>query len=161
MAAPAIISTTAKWQGGASVYKLKSAGIQFLVPAGWKVEKDQDGNVTVSKDEGESIAIVSFGLLPPEASALTPEEQFKAASEGAFSNLKGLQLDKPGKKTVNGIPATGQPFKAKVDGVDMAGLLILLSADKPIVIFLYGTAKLSEDTHKEALTLLDSIKKVE
>lgn len=158
-AAPAIISTTAMRQGGASVHKLEKAGIQFLVPAGWEVEKDKDGDLLVSRQDGESIVSLSIGLLPAEASALTPEEQFKAASEGAFSDLKGLQLSEPGKKTVNGIPAVGRSFKSKADGVDMAGLLILLSADKPVVIFLYGTEKLSEDSNKGVVALLDSIKK--
>jgi hypothetical protein len=49
--------------------------MQFLVPAGWGVEKNSNGMVTLTKRNGESYAVVVISLLPPASSRLTPEAQ--------------------------------------------------------------------------------------
>jgi hypothetical protein len=154
------------YQSGGSLYKFKDAGIQLLVPAGWEVETGKDGTVTFSKHQGDSIMVAAISTLPPEASDLTPEAQFKAVSQGVFENAKKDFKDlkllvEPQKTTQNGMTLTSQVFSAKQDDVEMVGVLALLHADKPVLIFLYGTAKLSSTFDKEVDKMMGSIKKIE
>jgi hypothetical protein len=57
----------AQAQGSANVYKLAQAGIQFTVPAGWGVEKDKDGTVTVSKKENDTYVVIAVIALPNDS----------------------------------------------------------------------------------------------
>lgn len=158
-------SITTAPQDGGSVYKFKEAGIQFTVPAGWQVEKDKDGDVTVSKLEGDNLALILFSIAPPEVSTLTFDQQLKVLSESVLSgtknDFKGLKLANPTKGTQNGIPITSQVFAGKQKGVDMVGMLVLISTDKPVFMYLQGTAKKSERLDKETHRVLDSVKKIE
>jgi len=152
-------------QGSASVYKFKEAGIQFLVPPGWEVETDKNGTVTFSKQQGASLMVAAFSVLPPEASDLTPEAQFKAASAGVFADankdFKDFKLGEIQKDTQGGMPLNYQPFTGKKDGVEMRGNVTILRADRPILIFLFGTAKNSDAFEEDVAKLLSSIKKLE
>lgn len=158
-------SIIANPQDGGSVYKFKEAGIQFIVPAGWHIEKDKDGDVTVSKEEGDNFVVFLFSIAPPEVSTLTSEQQLKVLSEGVLSgtkkDFKGLKLADPKKGTQNGIAITSQVFEGKQKGVDMIGTFVLLSTDKPVFMYVQGTAKHSENLEKEIDKLLVSIKKIE
>jgi hypothetical protein len=168
LAAPAFrntASTTAQGHEGDKIYMVKNAGIQLLVPPGWEVKTDTDGTITFSKQQGDGLRIAAISVLPPEASDLTPEAQFKYASQGVFSDVdktfKEFKLDEPEKRTQNGMPITTQEFRGKQDGIDMVGVLAILKADKPVLIYVYGTAKISEALQKETHKLLESIKKID
>jgi hypothetical protein len=158
-------STTADQQTGESPYTYKELGIRFLVPAGWEVERDKEGNLTISKADGDKFIVAAITTLPPEAAQLSPQEQLKAFSQGVFSNakkeFKELKLDAPAKGTLNGMTSLGQSFHAKSDGDDVAGLLILLSTDKPVIIYIYGSATLPDNFDKEVDKMINSIQKVE
>jgi hypothetical protein len=158
-------STIAIQQTGESPYTDKELGIQFLVPAGWEVEKDKEGNLTVSKSDGNKFIVAAITTLPPEAAQLSPQAQLKAFSEGVFSNakkeFKGLKLDEPAKGTLNGMTTLYQSFRAKSDGEDVAGLLILFSTDKPVIIYIYGSANLPNDFDKQVDKMINSVKKIE
>jgi hypothetical protein len=146
-----------------TLYKIDAAGVQLNVPAGWKIEKDKDG-VTLSKIENDSYIVIALTALAADAASLTPEEQFKYFSEGVFSNasndFKELKKTDVSKSTQNGIDATSQSFQSKADGVDMAGLIILMNTSRPLGVFAYGTAKISDAFNGEVTQLFTSIKKI-
>ena len=58
--------TTLAQQDKASVYKINEAGIQFTVAAGWEVEKDKNGTVTVSKKETDTYVVIAVTVLPTD-----------------------------------------------------------------------------------------------
>jgi hypothetical protein len=165
MAAFVTTSITGDQQTGESPYTDKELGIKFLVPAGWEVERDKEGNLTVSKSVGDKFIVAAITALPTEAAQLSPQEQLKAFSQGVFSNakkeFKELKLDVPAKGTLNGTTTLYQSFEAKADGDDVAGLLILLSTDKPVIIYFYGSAKLPDSFDKEVDKMIKSVKKIE
>lgn len=152
-------------QGGGSVIKLKEAGIQFLVPSGWDVTMDKGGLVTFSKSEGDNFIVASISALPPESSTLTPEVQFKAAAEGTFSSAKkdfqDFKLGAVQKASQNGISLTSQGYSGKRQGIDMTGVLAVLQANKPVIIFTQVTAKVSAPFIEEFSKLMNSVKKIE
>jgi len=157
-------SIVATQTGSEVVFKFKEAGIQFVVPPGWEIETDS-GTVTLSKQQGESFMIAALSPLSSEARALTFEAQFKAAAAGVFSDakkdFKDFKLSDPTKDTQNGMPVMHQVFAAKKDGVDMGGSVTIIQASKPVLIFVYGTAKNSDAFNQDVGKLLDSIKKIQ
>lgn len=149
-------------QDKGTVCKYEAAGIQFIVPTGWELAINKDGEPTVSQQVGNSYYIASFGLLPRDTSSLTPEQQFKAAQEGVLSSakkdFKGIQAGKVEELTQNGIRGRRQAFVGKVDGVETVGMVVLLSAERPVIIYIQVNAT---DFAKDSRVILDSIKKIE
>ena len=147
-----------------SVYKFKEAGIQFVVPAGWEVEKRNDGGVTLSGKDGETYIVVALTTFGVDTSMLTPDAQFKAFAEGALPQTKegwkGLHVDEPTKATLNGVPIIAQPFRGTKDSVEMGGAVMLLTFDKLVGVFSLGTSKVSDKLDKESKNLFGSIKKI-
>src|SRR5436853_3307610 len=131
-----------------SVYKFKEAGIQFVVPAGWEVEKNKDGSITVSARDGDGYIVVAMTTFAPDASKLTADEQFKLFAEGTLSDLKkdwkAFSVEEPTKGTLSGIPLIAQGFAGTKDGVEMGASVLLLRFDKPVGIFSLGTRKVSD-----------------
>lgn len=152
-------------QGGGCVIKLKEVGIQFLVPPGWEVETDKGGVVTFSKSEGDNIIVATISALPPDSSTLTPEAQFKATSEGVYSSAKKdfqeFKLGAVQKVTQNRLPLISQGYSGKRQGIDMTGVLAVLQANKPVIIFTQATAKASATFVEEFSKLMNSVKKIE
>jgi hypothetical protein len=152
-------------QGGGCVIKLKEAGIQFLVPPGWEVEMDKGGLVTFSKSEGDSFIVATISALPPESSRLTPEAQFKLASERTFSSAKKdyqeFKLGAAEKLTQNRMPLTIQTYSGNRQGVDMSGSFALLQADQPVLIFTQVSTNVSATFVGEFSKVMNSVKKIE
>ena len=152
-------------QSGGCVIKLKEAGIQFLVPPGWEVEMEKGGLVTFSKSEGHSVIVATISAIAPESSPLTPEAQFKLASEGTFSSAKkdfqDFKLGAAQKITQNGMPLTIQTYSGKRQGVDWSGSFAILQADKPVVIFTQVSTNVSATFVEEFSKLMNSVKKIE
>lgn len=147
-----------------SVYKFKEAGIQFVAPAGWEVEKRDDGGVTISGKDGETYIVVALTTFGVDTSVLSPDAQFKAFAEGALPQTKegwkGLHVDEPTKATLNGISMIAQPFRGTKDGVEMGGSVMLLAFDKLVGVFSLGTFKVSDKLEKESKDLFGSIKNI-
>jgi len=145
------------------VFKFKEAGIQFVVPPGWEIETD-NGTVTLSKQQGESFVIAALSPLSADAQSLPLDAQFKAAAAGVFSDakkdFKEFKLSDPTKRTQDGMAVMSQIFAAKKDGLDVGGSVTIIEASKPVLIFVYGTAKNSDAFNKDVGKLLDSIKKI-
>jgi hypothetical protein len=148
-----------------SLYKFKEAGIQFVVPAGWAVEKNQDGSITVSAKDGDGYIVVAMTTFAPDASKLTADAQFKLFAEGSLSEVKkdwkGFAADEPVKATLSGLAMIAQSFVGTKDGVEMAGSAMLLGFEKPVGIFSVGTKKVSDKLNKDSGELFQSIKKIE
>lgn len=163
---PAISANPKGAPQGGSVYKFKQSGIQFTVPAGWEVDSDPNGTVTFSKKEAaDSFIIAAISTLPAESSSLSLEQQFNAAWEGAFSSSKDYKdfrkIGDAGKATQNGMPLISQAFTAVQNDLQMIGVLAVVKADKPTLIFIYGTAKTSKEFDTDFGKLMDSMKKIE
>ncbi len=161
LATPAAYATVTAYQQG-TLCKYEAAGIQFMVPSGWELAISKDGDPTLSRQAGASYYVSSFGILPREAWSLTPEQQFSAAQEGALSSakkdFKGMQMGKVEDFTQNGIRGRRQAFTGKFLGADTVGAIILLSAERPVIIYIQVNAG---DFAKDSRTILDSIKKIE
>ena len=149
-------------QAKGTVCKWKAAGIQFIVPTGWELEINKDGEPSVSQTEGNSYYLASFALLPPDASSLSPEQQFTAAQEGVLASakkdFKGFEAGKIEEFIQNGIKGRRQPFVGKVDGVETVGMIAVLSAERPILIYIQVNAV---NFSKDSRVILESIKKIE
>lgn len=150
-----------------SVYKFKEAGIQFVVPGGWNVEKNKDGSITVSGKDGDGYILVTMTTYGPDTSALTPKAQFKLFAESVLPAVrrdwKGFQADEP-KEVTNmdaGVQEIDQEFKGTKDGVEMDGLVWLMSFDKPVGLLMQETVNVSGRLDKDRGELMGSIKKIE
>lgn len=152
-------------QVGGCVITLKEAGIQYLVPPGWEVEMGKDGSVTFSKKDGNSFFVATISLLSPDSAALSPETQFQAVSEGAYSEAKkhyqDFKLGAAQKNTLNRMPVTIQNYSAKLQGVDVTGAFALVQANKPVIIFTQVSTKASQTSIEEFSKLMGSAKKIE
>ncbi len=150
-----------------SLYKYKEAGIQFVVPAGWKIEKNKDGSITVSGKDGDSNVLVTMTTFGPETSALTPKAQFKLFAEGVLpavrKDWKEFQSQEPMDVTNMdaGVQMIDQEFKGTKDGVEMDGVVWLLSFDKPVGLLMQETVNVSGRLDKDRGELMGSIKKIE
>ena len=153
-------------QGSANVYKLAQAGIQFTVPAGWGVEKDKDGTVTVSKKENDTYVVIAVIALPNDPS-MDLDHEFAAFSKGIFDSIKKdwktYKADEVSKQTQNGMSIIVQTFTGTAPdaGGELDGLVILMDASKPVGVFAQRTKKYSDTLGKETRDLLSSIKKIE
>ncbi|HEV8139942.1 MAG TPA: hypothetical protein VGP81_09225 [Pyrinomonadaceae bacterium] len=156
----------AQAQGSAKVYKLAQAGIQFTVPAGWGVEKDKDGTVTVSKKENDTYVVIALIALPNDPS-MDLEHEFATFSKALFDSIKKdwktYKADAVSKDTQNGMSIMVQTFTGtKPDaGGELEGLVILIGASKPVGVFAQRTKKYSDTLGKETSDLLSSIRKIE
>ena len=153
-------------QDKASVYKINEAGIQLTVPAGWAVEKDKNGTVTVSKKENDTYVVIAVTVLPGDPS-MTLDKEFAAFSEGIFESVKkdwkAYKAEDVAKATQSGMPLIAQSFTGTAPdaGGDLEGLVIVIGSPKPIGIFAQRTKKHSDALDKESTDLLNSIKKIE
>src|SRR5438128_4095579 len=105
--------TTLAQQDKASVYKINEAGIQFTVAAGWEVEKDKNGTVTVSKKETDTYVVIAVTVLPTDPS-MTLDKEFAAFSEGIFESVKKdwktYKAEDVDRRTQGGMPLIVQSF---------------------------------------------------
>jgi hypothetical protein len=156
----------AKAQGSANVYKLAKAGIQFTVPAGWGVEKDKNGTVTVSKKENDTYVLIAVRALPTDPS-MSLDDEFAAFSQGIFNSVKKdwktYKADEVSKQTQNGMSIIVQTFTGTAPdlGGELVGLVIVMGASKPVGVFAQRTKKCSDTLGKESADLLSSIKMIE
>jgi len=156
----------AKPQGSVNVQKIAEAGIQFTVPAGWSVEKDKNGTVTVSKKENDGYVVIALTSLPTDPS-LTLDKEFTLFSQGILDSVKKdwktYKLEEVAKDTQNGMSLIVQPFSGTAPdaGGEVEGLVIVMGAAKPLGIFAQRTKKHSATLDKESSDLLGSIKKIE
>ena len=156
----------AKAQGSTNIYKLDEAGIQFTVPTGWAVEKDKNGTVTVSKKENDTYVVIAVIALPTDPS-MDLDHEFAAFSEGVFDSIKRdwktYKADAVSKDTQNGMSIIVQTFTGTAPdaGGELAGLVIVLGASKPVGVFAQRTKKYSDTLGKESRDLLSSFKKIE
>jgi hypothetical protein len=153
-------------QGSANVYKLAQAGIQFTVPAGWGVEKDKDGTVTVSKKENDTYVVIAVIALPNDPS-MDLDHEFAAFSEGISDSVKKhwktYKAGAVSKDAQNGMSIVVQTFTGTEPdaGGELEGLVIVMDAAKPVGVFAQRTKKYSDTLGKETRDLLSSIKKIE
>jgi len=149
------------------IFRYKAAGLQFNVPVGWEIEALSD-RVKISKQEGEDrFRMASISPLDSAPANVTLDAQFKAVWEGvAAGPLKDTKdfkkASEPEKGTTgDGMPLISQAFTSTLQGVQMVGLVVLIKAAKPTVIFVYGTANNSAQSDKDFDNLMRSIKKIE
>ena len=156
----------AKAQGSGNVYKLAEAGIQFTIPAGWGVEMDKDGTVSISKKENDTYVVIAMMVLPTDPS-MDLDHEFAVFSKGIFDSVKKdwktYKADAVSKQTQNGMSIMVQTLTgtAPSAGGELEGLVIVMGASKPVGLFAQRTKKCSDTLGKESGDLLISIKKIE
>lgn len=159
-------AVAAQPQDAAKVYKVAEAGIQFTLPAGWTLEKDKNGTVTVSKKENDTYVVIALSALPTDPS-LTLDKEFTIFSQGILDSIKKdwktYKAEDVAKDTQNGMSLIVQPFSGTAPdaGGEVEGLVIVMGATKPLGIFAQRTKKHSDTLDKESTDLLSSIKKIE
>jgi len=156
---------SAKPQGSVNVQKIPEAGIQFTVPAGWSVEKDKNGTVTVSKKDNDGYVVIALTSLPTDPS-MTLDKEFTLFSQGILDSVKkdwkGYKAEDVAKDTQNGMPVIVQVFSGTAPdaGGELEGMVIVMGSAKPLGIFAQRTKKHSDTLDKESTDLLSSIKKI-
>ena len=123
----------AKPQGSVNVQKIPEAGIQFTVPAGWSVEKDKNGTVTVSKKENDGYVVIALTSLPTDPS-LTLDKEFTLFSQGILDSVKKdwktYKVEDVARDSQNGMSLIIQPFSGTAPdaGGELEGLVIVMGA---------------------------------
>jgi hypothetical protein len=154
--------STAMTPQGANVYKLKEAGIQFEVPAGWEVETIGGTFVLKKKEQDNNFMLATIAEMPPSESL---DDSFKEywtafAVNNGDKDFKDVKPAGEVEKTAqNGFALIRQPFTATDHGTPVIGTLTVLKGGVPVQIISYTSAKSTDALGKEVEKLMGSIKK--
>jgi ABC-type oligopeptide transport system substrate-binding subunit len=136
------------------VIKIDEAGIQMVVPKGFKYSKDGEDIIVKTEDEGVDIRFT----VP------TDGDYNKALVDAATEvddYLKDVKVeDKGTKTTVNGMEATTMGGTATNDGEPvMWNLTIINAPKKPVLANIYAEKASMEKHGADVKKFLDSVKK--
>ena len=146
-------------QQSGSTYTMKEAGVQFTLPKGWEVKATSDG-VMVSRKEAADFAIVTISQMPADASALSLEQLFKVAWQGAIENQKDFKdiakvgdVDKTPPNAA--LPSMDQVFTAVQGNTPVVAHISVIKGKRPVLFFGYSTASSSFD--QDVMDMLQSL----
>jgi len=133
----------------------KEAGVQFLLPKGWKAKPD--GEVITVSSPDDSLQVVFW--VPDED---TFDAAVKALDKEMDKTIKNVKTtDKPTQDTHNGMAHYAQNGTGEVNGVTIAWSVDVLGAKKPLIILTFAAPDLFEKHADDYLKLIGSIKKIE
>ena len=131
------------------------AGVQFVLPKGWKAKPDGEVITVSSADDGLQVVF----WVPDEDSF---EAAVKALDKELDKTIKNIKTtDKPTQDTHNGMPHFAQSGTGVVNGATIAWSVDVLGAKKPLIILTFAAPDLIEKHAADYLKLVGSIKKIE
>ena len=137
----------------AEVYAIKEAGLQFSIPKGWKVEKQDNGNVVLSFEDGK--ASVTFVIEDNYADVVT------GMKSGLKEKLTDLKADGDAKQdTHNGMTHIEETGSGTMEGVKITWSIDVLKATKNVTILTFGVDKVITAHVDDYVKFVDSIKKI-
>src|SRR5262245_6525332 len=121
----------------ADIHTIKSAGLQFELPKGWKAETEPNGSLFVSFEDGA--ASVTFAV----------EDDYRGVTEGMKAGLKekltGLKSDGEPKESIhNGMTRISETGTGKMEGVKITWSIDVLKAGKNVTILTFGIEEILE-----------------
>jgi hypothetical protein len=131
------------------VFTHKGAGVQFVLPKGWKAKPD--GEVITVSTADDSLQLVFW--VPDEVKDLDKE------LSKTIKNIK--TTGKPTRDKHNGMAHYEATGTGEVDGVTIAWSVDVLGARKPLLILTFAAPNLFEKHANEYLKLVGSIKKID
>ena len=136
-----------------TIYTIKEAGLQFEVPKGWKVEKQDNGNVVLSVEDG---AVTVTFLV---------EEKYEDVLTGMKSGLKekvaDLKSDGEAKQdTHNGMVHIGETGTGSIKDAPVIWSIDVLKANRPVIILTFGIKKVMEAHDDDYAKVVNSLKKI-
>ncbi len=133
----------------------KDAGIQFILPKGWKAKPD--GEVITVSTADDALQMVFW--VPDED---TFEAAVKDLDKELGKTVKNTKITSKGKTdTHNGMPHYGESGTGEVEGTTIEWSVDVLAARKPVIILTFAAPNLFEKHATEFLKLIESIKKSE
>lgn len=143
-----------KSEDSSNIYVIKGGGIQFVIPEGWKVEQDKNGNVVASVAEGA--VSVTFVV----------EEQFEGVVQGMKDGLKEKFADlksdgKPKEGTHNGMSHISESGSATLEKHPVIWSIDVVKARKPVIVFTFGITSVIESHQEDYAKLVQSIKRTD
>ncbi len=133
----------------------KDAGIQFILPKGWKAKPD--GEVITVSSEDDAVQMVFW---VPDAE--TFDAAVKELDKELAKTVKNTKVTSKGKSdTHNGMPHYGESGTGEVGDVTIAWSVDVLAAKKPVLILTFAAPELIEKHAGELVKLIESIKKSE
>ena len=131
------------------------AGVQFVLPKGWKAKPDGEVITVSSADDGLQVVF----WVPDEDSF---EAAVKAIDKELDKTIKDIKTtDKPTQDTHNGMAHFAQSGTGVVNGATIAWSVDVLGAKKPLIILTFAAPNLIEKHAADYLKLVGSIKKIE
>ena len=131
------------------------AGVQFVLPKGWKAKPDGEVITVSSADDGLQVVF----WVPDEDSF---DAAVKALDKELDKTIKNIKTtDKPTQDTHNGMAHFSQSGTGVVGGATIAWSVDVLGAKKPLIILTFAAPDLIEKHAADYLKLVGSIKKIE
>jgi hypothetical protein len=136
-----------------AVYTIKEAGLQFEVPKGWKVEKQENGNVVLSVEDG---AVTITFLV---------EDDYQGVVTGMKSGLKTKVADfksdgESKQDTHNGMVHISETGTGSIKDAPVIWSIDVLKATRPVTILTFGVAKIMEAHGDDYAAIVNSLKKI-
>jgi hypothetical protein len=136
------------------IFTHKEAGIQFVLPKGWKAQPD--GEVITVSTADDSLQIVFW--VPDNA---TFDAAVKDLDKELGKTIKKIKTTgQPTQDTHNGMAHYGQSGTGEVEGATIAWSVDVLGAKKPLIILTFAAPTLFEKHIDAYLKLVGSIKKI-
>lgn len=138
----------------AETYRHESAGIQFELPEGWSIEKDEDGDYQIHSPDQLVYVNVYHSRKDEFAAAITHLKELVAedATDASYGEVESLQS--------NGLEVRFLEGEASFDGVkkEIAAALYWAGGGRVLIVAAIGAPD-DMERHREALgELVQSIK---
>src|SRR5437762_6915925 len=146
-AKPIIKSSAVATQDNRS-FSHQEAGVQFVLPKGWKAKPD--GEVITVSSADDSLQVVFW--VPDED---TFDAAIKALDKELEKTIKNIKTtDKPTQDTHNGMAHYSQTGTGEVNGATISWSVDVLGAKKPLIILTFAAPDLIEKHADDYLKLV-------
>ena len=146
-------NTAAAPAADGQVIKLEEAGIQMVVPKGFKFSKDGEDTIVKTEDEGVDIRFT----VPKDGDY---DKALADAGKEIDDYLNDVKVENKGSKTtVNGMEAMTLSGTAKNEGEDLVwNLTVIKTPKKPVLANIYAEKASIEKHSADVKKFLDSVK---
>lgn len=146
------IQQTADKPVQADIHTIESIGLQYELPKGWKAEKQENGNVFLTFEDGAGNVTFVF------------DEDYTAVvqgmKDGLKEKLKDLTFDGAAKEnTHNGMKHISESGSGMMEGVKITWSIDVLEATKHVTLLTFGLEEVLQKHMDEYEKFVSSLKK--